>query len=352
MSQPSNLVTVTQKRYQCRHVHADGRQCGSPALRTEQFCYHHHTTRRPKPAAGKSRFLDAHESFELPVVEDLPSALSVAAQLLCRIASNDLDHERAGRLLYNLQIITSIIDKASRAAAKSAPVAQPEPLEELVADETHGLIAPVTEFRPAEPAPPAVILSGARSAESKDPDAFRRASTTCTFPPPPPERDYTPEERDYFKNTVSGRGYEPYSLFPRPASITDEDIQTHVNELRRRRGHPPFTALKDADGKLISIHELGARYTTPIIALRLAAKSRQTATIPTLNASGELRPRRTTRSTLKTRRRGRGFQTAHNGVQRNRGIIRTRRRRLIYATYFTTTFRTSAKPSEMYLIRI
>ena len=154
MPQPSDLVTVTQKRYQCRHVHADGRQCGSPALRSEQFCYNHHTTRRPKPPAGKLRHLDAHEPFELPVVEDFPSALSVAAQILCPIASNDLDPERAGRLLYNLQILTSTIDKASRAAAKagapsvpassgrvgSAPVVKPEPLEELVNDETHGLI--------------------------------------------------------------------------------------------------------------------------------------------------------------------------------------------------------------------
>jgi hypothetical protein len=53
MPQTSNLVsqtlvTVIHKRYQCRRVHADGRQCGSPALRSEAFCYHHHTTRHPK----------------------------------------------------------------------------------------------------------------------------------------------------------------------------------------------------------------------------------------------------------------------------------------------------------------
>jgi hypothetical protein len=125
MLQSSDLVIVTRKRYQCRHVHAAGHQCGSPALRNEQFCYHHHTTRRPKPPAGKFRHLDAREPFELPVVEDFPSALSVASQLLSRIASNDVDHERAGRLLYNLQIITSIIDKASRAAAKAGAPSVP-----------------------------------------------------------------------------------------------------------------------------------------------------------------------------------------------------------------------------------
>src|SRR5579863_2137337 len=117
MPEQSNPVTITQKRYQCRHIHAEGHQCGSPALRNEQFCYHHHTTRRTRPAAGKLRHLDAHEPFELPVVEDLASALSVASQLLCRLASNDLDIGRAGKMLYNLQLITTIIDRATRAAA-------------------------------------------------------------------------------------------------------------------------------------------------------------------------------------------------------------------------------------------
>src|ERR1035437_3826095 len=124
MSQQAELTTITQKRFQCRHVHASGRQCGSPALRNQQFCHFHHSTRRPKPGPGKFRYLDATEPFELPIVEDRASALSVAAQLLCRIASNDLDLARAGKLLYNLQPL----------------------VEELVLDEAHGLIAPITEL--------------------------------------------------------------------------------------------------------------------------------------------------------------------------------------------------------------
>jgi hypothetical protein len=286
MSQPSNLVTVTQKRYRCRHVHAAGHQCGSPALRNEEFCYFHHTTRRPRPAAGKLRHLDTREPFELPVVEDLPSALSVAAQILCRIASNDLDPERAGKLLYNLQIITSIIDKASRAAAKAAPAPTPEPLEELVADESHGLIAPITEYGPAGSGAPSVpALSG-------------RVESA----PPPPERDYSPEELNHFRNTVFACGYEPRQ-FPRPASITDEDIQTHANAKRRFFGLSPLTARKDAAGRLISFHELGDRHTIPAVFPQPATDSPQTATIPTLHAATERQPGRKMPSNLRSRRR-------------------------------------------------
>ena len=304
MSEPSNLVTVTQKRYRCRHVHAAGHQCGSPALRNEEFCYFHHTTRPRKAKPGKFRHLDAQEPFELPLVEDLPSALSVAAPLLCRVASNDLDPNRAGKLLYNLQIITSIIDKVSRAAAKAGAVARPEPLEELVTDAAHGLIAPITEYAgaPSVPASSGRVGSGQSGAQAGAP-SVPASSGRVGSAPPPPERDYTPEEQDYFKKTVSVRGYEPFSEFIRPESISDEDIETRVTAHLRSLGRPPYTAIKDADGKLITIHELGARYTKPIIQLLREARSRRTATIPTLNAAAEHRPTRKTRSALRMERR-------------------------------------------------
>jgi len=274
MSQPSNLVTVTQKRVRCRHVHATGHQCGSPALRHEDFCYFHHTTRRPKPTAGQSRHFDATEPFELPLVEDFPSALSVAAQLLCRIASNDLDHQRAGKLLYNLQIITGIIDKASRAAAKAAPAPRPEPLEELVEDEAHGLIAPITEYVPAAP-----------------------LAADAAEPATPPERAYTEEEKFHLLHTVFSRGYHPQDEYPRPASVTDEDICAYTDRIRRLFRLPLLEPHKDADGRLISIHEQGDQHTIPAVAPQPATDSPQTTTIPTLNAAIEQSEPRTTSPT-------------------------------------------------------
>ncbi len=102
-------TTLTQTRTRCRHIHATGNQCGSPALRNEIFCYYHHTTRRPKPGAGKLRYLDATEPFHLPVIEDRASALAAASSLLSRIASNDLDILRAGRMIYTLQVLTAFL---------------------------------------------------------------------------------------------------------------------------------------------------------------------------------------------------------------------------------------------------
>jgi hypothetical protein len=286
MPEPANLTTVTQKRFCCRHVHSDGRQCGSPALRGENFCYFHHTTRRPKPPAGKFRHLDAAEPFELPIVEDLPSALSVAAQLLCRIASNDLDPTRAGKLLYNLQILTSLIAKTTDAAAKAESGPKPALVEELVPDETHGPIAPITELPPQLGAPhlgvPGQLAGGGerlasemwdRTTPSSKRDRTTSPSVTApqpatgnlqpATPPPLPERPYTQQERDHFHYTVFARGYEPNPKYPRPASITDEDIQAHAAAHRRPFHLSPLTPRKDDAGRLLSLHELGPRYTIP-----------------------------------------------------------------------------------------
>jgi len=187
MQQAAGIVTVTQTRIQCRHIHADGRPCGSPALRREQFCYFHHTTRRPKPAPGKFRHLDAHEPFELPAIEDRTSALAVAAHLLSRIASNDLDATRAGRMLYNLNLIISLLPKEPGPAAEGAPAApdlSPLAVSDIVDDETLGLIAPLAEY--AEPTPLPLALPSPLYAEHPQPrpDRVHTRSTPKPLPAP------------------------------------------------------------------------------------------------------------------------------------------------------------------------
>jgi len=56
------------KRYQCRHIFTEGRRCGSPCLRHEEFCYYHHTTRRPVENPHQRRARQAH--FDLPLPDD------------------------------------------------------------------------------------------------------------------------------------------------------------------------------------------------------------------------------------------------------------------------------------------
>src|SRR5258708_38188956 len=54
--------TNTPKRFQCRHIFTDGHRYGSACLRNEEFCYYHHTTRRPvaSPKQRRSRRATFH----------------------------------------------------------------------------------------------------------------------------------------------------------------------------------------------------------------------------------------------------------------------------------------------------
>jgi hypothetical protein len=132
----------TEKRYQCRHIFTAGHRCGSPALRNQDFCYYHHTTRKPAP---KNRPLAPFE-FELPIPEDRAAIQQAIGQILQRIASNQIDPRRAGLLLYGLQIAASILPKPQK-PAKSTRSSEPEYLEPQFVDEIidhpdHGPLAP------------------------------------------------------------------------------------------------------------------------------------------------------------------------------------------------------------------
>src|ERR1700730_11670181 len=89
------------KRYQCRHIFTEGRRCGSPCLRHEEFCYYHHTTRRPveNPHQRRSR----RTAFNIPQPEDRSAIQHSIGEVIRRIPSNDTAPRRAGLLLYGLQ---------------------------------------------------------------------------------------------------------------------------------------------------------------------------------------------------------------------------------------------------------
>jgi hypothetical protein len=172
-SEPASEPQPPTRR--CRHIFAAGRQCGSPCLRTEQFCYFHHTTRRPvsDPKTRRARTT----TYDLPVPEDRDSIRAAVAQVMHDVANNHIDPRRAGLILYSLQIalcalpkeqpvptvqphIAASISAAARPASRrhnhrnSQPVNHiiAEPIvEEAVLDDQFGLIAPETFLAPETP---------------------------------------------------------------------------------------------------------------------------------------------------------------------------------------------------------
>jgi hypothetical protein len=149
--------TEAPKRYQCRHIFTDGHRCGSPALRAEDLCYYHHTTRKP----AKQR-RTRHSTFEIPLPEDRSAIQHTIGQVLQRIAANDIDPRRAGLLLYGLQIASLNLPKSQQSSHSTArgrypnrtpdpdPIPQSQLVEEIVLDPELGPIAPRTELNEAK----------------------------------------------------------------------------------------------------------------------------------------------------------------------------------------------------------
>jgi hypothetical protein len=132
-------TTEAPKQYQCRHIFTDGHRCASPCLRQEEFCYYHHTTR--KPIANPKQRRSRRSTFHLPLPEDRSAIQASIGEVLQRIASNDIDPRRAGLLLYGLQI-------ASLNLPKPQTLTKPEPqtVEEITIDPALGVLAPRTDI--------------------------------------------------------------------------------------------------------------------------------------------------------------------------------------------------------------
>jgi hypothetical protein len=111
MQHTTEAPNEVPKQYQCRHIFTDGHRCASPCLRDEEFCYYHHTTRKPfaNPTQRRSRRSTFH--LPLPDLNDRSGIQLAIGQVLQRIASNDIDPRRAGLLLYGLQIASLNLPK-------------------------------------------------------------------------------------------------------------------------------------------------------------------------------------------------------------------------------------------------
>jgi hypothetical protein len=166
---PPPPTPIRPPSFYCRHLHASGLRCGSPALRHEEFCYFHHTSRRraPDPRTHPRELpyghspKDATLDFTL-LPEDRASLLLTYHQVILALGANRIDTKRAALIIQALQGINAVLPKPPRQStagrshadpsyteslgdAAAAPAADPntQPLEDIVDDPDHGLLAPV-----------------------------------------------------------------------------------------------------------------------------------------------------------------------------------------------------------------
>jgi hypothetical protein len=91
----------------CRRIMPDGRQCGSPALRNQDYCYYHHPSRRPKIRARRTRYpnldLEAIASINTP-----GAILQTLSDVLRALAANTLSLYQAQTMIYALNLASNL----------------------------------------------------------------------------------------------------------------------------------------------------------------------------------------------------------------------------------------------------
>ena len=193
-------TTETPKQYQCRHIFTDGHRCASPCLRQEEFCYYHHTTR--KPIANPKQRRSRRSTFHLPLPEDRSAIQASIGEVLQRIAANDIDPRRAGLLLYGLQIASLNLPKIQSAKTTESQTA-PQTVEEITIDPSLGVLAPRTDISETARPKSAVALLIERMMQNKEREEEEEEPTPAPEPVTLPTVQATADNLSHTRQVTS-----------------------------------------------------------------------------------------------------------------------------------------------------
>ena len=116
----------------CQHIKTNGTQCGSPALKENQFCYYHQQC-RPVTFNYRGMYHDFTPSeFHLPAFEDLHSVQFTLRQVTELILRHKIKDKEASLLLYALQIASSNLKRILREEPKPEEIVSDAKIEHAV----------------------------------------------------------------------------------------------------------------------------------------------------------------------------------------------------------------------------
>jgi hypothetical protein len=115
----------------CEHILAGGRQCGSPALRGEHFCFYHHNVQRRVPQVNFMMYLtdpqperNPNYRYEMPYIEDPESLQMAFTQFLHAVTEQHVSTERGWLLLSTLHGAARNLRLLERATARREKIAR------------------------------------------------------------------------------------------------------------------------------------------------------------------------------------------------------------------------------------
>lgn len=251
----------------CRHIFTAGSRCGSPCLRSEQFCYYHHTTRRPMSSPRERR--NRTDVFDLPNPEDRDGVRAAVTQIMHAIAHNNIDMKRAGMILYSLQIALCSLPPQPPPVALRTPDSRRanSPVEDVVYEEPHGFIALEEEYEEPEEFKPRrsfarqlldeveryearQALEAQQAAQQTEEDSRKAAGQLTEAAAPAPPTYERPEAIDLRAAADSVPAANPNALCRRrrhPKPRTSRPCRSSREILHSQHGTPPTPRLRDSE---------------------------------------------------------------------------------------------------------
>lgn len=115
----------------CQHLKINGTQCGSPALRSERYCYFHRESRQTfitldHRSSRRRRARPRPVQVDLPLLEDANSIQVALMRVMRLLLAGQIEHRTAGLLLYALQTASANLARTSF---------EPEKLTNVVIDQ-------------------------------------------------------------------------------------------------------------------------------------------------------------------------------------------------------------------------
>ncbi|MGZ4789930.1 MAG: hypothetical protein ACXVZX_15525 [Terriglobales bacterium] len=110
------MITYKLDAPRCQHVHPNGMRCGSPALRSQPFCYNHDQIYNPRALPGQ-------KPYKFPALETQAAMEIVVRQVLQAYHDNQITTEQTRTYFYGLQLLMPHVCKGN---SPYAPAVQTE----------------------------------------------------------------------------------------------------------------------------------------------------------------------------------------------------------------------------------
>ena len=91
----------------CHRIMPDGHQCGSPAMRGQDYCYYHHPSRQPKIRTQLTRYPNLDPEI-LPNIETPEGIQQTLAAVLHAVATDTIGLYQAQTMIYALQLASNL----------------------------------------------------------------------------------------------------------------------------------------------------------------------------------------------------------------------------------------------------